>query len=281
MGVIIPQLPADISDQVACALREDIGSADVTGELLPADACCHAVLICREEGVLCGQPWAEETYAQLCPEIETIWLVDEGQVVSAGEQCAHFKGRVRPLLAGERTMLNFLQLLSGTATMAHRYVQMIAHTQAQLLDTRKTVPGLRSAQKYAIVCGGGRNHRMGLFDAFLIKENHIIAAGGILQAIRAARAQRPELTLEIEVESLDELATALSGTPDIVMLDNFSLANMKQAVAMADGQVKLEASGGITEKTLVSIAETGVDYISMGTMTKNVRAIDLSLRLKN
>lgn len=280
MTTIIPQIPADIRMQVKQALQEDIGTGDITATLLLSDAVHQGRIICNEAAIICGQPWVNEVYAQLDPDCQIEWRLKEGQQADKGTECALIAGPTQALLTGERTALNFLQLLSSTATTSQHYSQLIAHTQTQLLDTRKTIPGLRTAQKYAVACGGGHNHRMGLFDAFLIKENHILAVGGICQAIKAARLQAPMKTLEIEVENLTELEQALAAKPDIIMLDNFSIDNIKAAVALNAGQVKLEVSGGITNSELIEIAETGVDYISVGALTKNIQAVDLSFRIQ-
>ena len=266
--------------QVEQALQEDIGTGDITAALLSSDAVHQGRIICHEAAVLCGQPWVNEVYAQLNANCQITWHIKEGQQADQGVECAMITGPVQVLLTGERTALNFLQMLSGTATTSRHYAQLIAHTQTQLLDTRKTIPGLRAAQKYAVACGGGRNHRMGLFDAFLIKENHILAGGGICQTIKAARLQAPEKTLEIEVENLTELKQALAAKPDIIMLDNFSIDDVKTAVALNAGQVKLEASGGITTDELIRVAETGVNYISVGALTKNIQAADLSFLIQ-
>jgi len=270
---------ADILANVRAALAEDIGSGDITAALIPADAMARARVITREDGILCGRPWAERVFSELDASIALDWQVDDGAAISGGDTLFTISGPARALLTGERCALNFLQLLSGTATTCQRYADLVADTGVRLLDTRKTIPGLRIAQKYAVSCGGCYNHRIGLYDAFLIKENHIHAAGGIAQAVRAARAHAPGKPVEVEVESLEELEQALAAGCDRVMLDNFSLEQMVRAVAVSAGRVELEASGNVTEKTLRQVAETGVDYISIGALTKDCRALDLSMRL--
>ena len=277
-------LPEDIRAVVYRALQEDIGSGDVTAELVPAHRLASATLVCRETAVLCGTAWFEEVFAQLEPAVSIAWQQRDGDLVAANMQLCRLDGPARALLSGERTALNFLQTLSGTATVARAYAEAVAGTSCQVLDTRKTLPGLRSAQKYAVACGGASNHRHGLYDALLIKENHIIAAGGIAAALRAARTLHPDLVVEIEVETLAELDAALVGGADIVLLDNFDLAALREAVAKVRGcencATRLEASGNVSLATVRDIAETGVDYISVGELTKNLRAIDLSMRFQ-
>jgi len=276
------ELPPDIETQVAAALREDVGGGDVTANLVPAGQTARGSVITREHAVLCGRPWAVETFRQLDPQVQLQWHADDGEPLKAGQTVFELSGPARPILIGERTALNFLQLLSAVATETRRYVGAVAGTGCIILDTRKTLPGLRLAQKYAVKCGGGSNHRLGLYDMVLIKENHIVAAGSISAAIAAARRTAPGVKVEIEVESLTELEEALAAGPDIVMLDDFSLDDMRTAVARnrAHGRpVALEASGGISLQTVREIAQTGVDFISVGALTKHVRAIDLSLRL--
>jgi len=276
------ELPPDIETQVAAALREDVGGGDVTANLVPAGQTARGSVITREHAVLCGRPWAVETFRQLDPQVQLQWHADDGEPLKAGQTVFELSGPARPILTGERTALNFLQLLSAVATETRRYVGAVAGTGCIILDTRKTLPGLRLAQKYAVKCGGGSNHRLGLYDMVLIKENHIVAAGSISAAIAAARRTAPGVKVEIEVESLTELEEALAAEPDIVMLDDFSLDDMRTAVARnrARGRpVALEASGGISLQTVREIAQTGVDFISVGALTKHVRAIDLSLRL--
>lgn len=261
------------------AVAEDLGEGDITALLIPAGSQAQASLLSREEAVIAGQPWFNAVFHIIDPGIEVSWQVNEGASVSANTELMRCTGSARSILTAERTAMNFLQTLSGTATATHALAQSIQHTKAKLLDTRKTLPGLRYAQKYAVRLGGGENHRIGLFDAFLIKENHILAAGGIDAAIQRARAHAPEKRLEIEVETLAELETAIAAQPDWIMLDNFTLDGLRAAVSITPSSIKLEASGGIEDqKTLIDIAETGVDYISVGALTKHCKAIDLSLR---
>jgi len=268
-----------ISERVQQALAEDVGAGDITASLIAPDTLASADVITREAGVLCGKAFAEETFRQVDARCSTVWQVEDGDHINAGDSLYRVTGPARALLTAERTALNFLQALSGTATVAKAYADRIAHTNVRLLDTRKTLPGLRLAQKYAVACGGCYNHRIGLFDAFLIKENHIAAAGGIREAIIAARHIAADKPVEIEVETLLELDTALSAEPDRIMLDNFSLDALREAVARTAGQAELEASGNVTDQTLVAIAETGVDLISIGALTKHIRALDLSMRM--
>lgn len=278
----MPELPADLANQVEAALREDLGAGDVTATLVPAAQRVHGGVITREPAVLCGRAWVDETFWQLDPKVQLTWRAADGERVAAQQLIFAIAGPARPVLSGERTALNFLQLLSGTATTARRFVDAVAGTRCQILDTRKTVPGLRTAQKYAVRCGGARNHRMGLFDQVLIKENHIAAAGSLTGAIEAARRDAAGIAIEVEVETLGELQEALSARPDIVMLDEFSLDDLRTAVELnrAHGaHAKLEVSGSVSLEAARAIAETGVDYISVGALTKHVRAIDLSMRL--
>jgi len=277
------QPPEDLAAQVEAALREDIGSGDVTADLVPAEQMVVGEVITREDAVLCGAPWVTETFRRLDERLSIEWLAQEGARVSAGAAVFRISGRARPVLTGERTALNFLQLLSGTATITRQYVDAIAGTPCAILDTRKTLPGLRTAQKYAVRCGGGENHRIGLFDMVLIKENHIAAAGSLSGAIAAARKAARHVRVEVETENLREFDEALAARPDIIMLDEFSRKDQRTAVARnraIGSPVKLEASGSVTLKTVRRIAETGVDYISVGSLTKHVRALDLSMRLK-
>jgi nicotinate-nucleotide pyrophosphorylase (carboxylating) len=264
---------------VRAALAEDIGSGDITAALIPVANRATARIITREDGVLCGTAWVDEVFAQLDPAVTIAWRAADGDRIAAGNTLFEIDGPARSLLTGERTALNFLQLLSGTATICQHYAALVSGTGVRLLDTRKTIPGLRLAQKYAVSCGGCHNHRIGLFDAFLIKENHISACGGIAAAVAAARSHAPDKPVEVEVESLDELRQALAANCDRVMLDNFSPDQLVSAVALNSGQLELEASGNVTEKTLRAIAETGVDYISIGALTKDCKALDLSMRL--
>ena len=273
--------PSDLDIMVSQALAEDVGDGDITAQLIAEEVEASANIVARESAILCGIPWAEAVFRKLSDTVEISWHISEGNHFDSGETIATVSGNARAIMTGERSALNFLQTLSGTATRAHELAKLVQHTQVKLLDTRKTLPGLRSAQKYAVRIGGGQNHRMGLFDAFLIKENHIAAGGGIEQAISQARMLAPGKPVEIEVQTLGELELAISAGTDIVMLDNFDLENTAKAVAINDGQAKLEASGGIDKQALVSIAETGVDYISIGALTKHCRAIDLSLLINS
>ena len=271
-------LKADLHNNVSAALLEDVGDGDITAQLIPAAEIALAAIITRENATICGVDWVNEVARQLDSTIVIDWMVADGDQVQANQVLFQAHGNARSLLTFERCALNFLQCLSGTASTAHYYAGLVADTQVKLLDTRKTIPGLRKAQKYAVACGQCYNHRIGLYDAFLIKENHIAACGGISQAIATARKQEPTKPVEVEVESLDELNQALEAGADRIMLDNFSLADMRKAVQLATGRAELEASGGINEQTLRPIAETGVDYISIGALTKDCRAIDLSMR---
>lgn len=279
----MPPKPAlkieDISSNVSAALAEDIGTGDITAQLIAPTTQASARIISREAGVFCGRAWADEVFAQVDSDTEIDWLVEDGQQLCANDVLFTASGSARSLLTAERSALNFLQLLSGTATTCQQLANIVAGTGVKLLDTRKTIPGLRIAQKYAVTCGSCYNHRMGLYDAFLIKENHINACGSIEAAVTNARKLAPDKLLEVEVESLDELEQALSARCDRVMLDNFPLEQLVTAVAVADGRVELEASGNVTETTLRAIAETGVDYISIGALTKDCKALDLSMRL--
>jgi nicotinate-nucleotide pyrophosphorylase (carboxylating) len=279
----VPELPTDLAAQVDAALREDIGGGDVTASLVPAAQRVRGAVVTREEAVLCGRPWAEETFRRLDPQVRLAWRAGDGERIAPGGVICEIAGPARAVLTGERTALNFLQLLSGTATVTRRFVDAVAGTGCRILDTRKTLPGLRSAQKYAVRCGGGDNHRFGLYDQVLIKENHIAAAGSITGAIEAARRSAPGLEVEVEVESLAELEEALGAAPDIIMLDDFSLEDLRKAVARNrahGGHARLEASGSVSLETVRAIAETGVDCVSVGSLTKHVRAVDLSMRLE-
>lgn len=268
----------EIRNQVTLALREDIGSGDVTAELIDGDAWADATVICRESAVLCGQMWFDEVFAQVDERVTVTWRVEEAGRLQRDSVVCELFGPARALLTGERTALNFLQTLSGTATQTRAYVDAIDGTKTTLLDTRKTLPGWRHAQKYAVVCGGGKNHRMGLYDAVLIKENHISAAGSIGAAVSRARTNAPNISIEVEVENLEQLEQALAARPERILLDNFSLDLMRQAHKLAHGKVPLEASGGIDLSSVRAIAETGVEFISVGGITKHVRAIDFSMR---
>jgi nicotinate-nucleotide pyrophosphorylase (carboxylating) len=274
--------PRLIADSVRRALAEDVGTGDLTAALVPVDARAEATIVAREPAVVCGAAWVVEVFRQLDASIRITWDVADGARVAADERLCSLTGLARPILTGERTALNFLQTLSGTATVARRYADAIVGTSTRILDTRKTIPGLRAAQKYAVRCGGCHNHRVGLYDGILIKENHIAAAGSIGAAVRAARASGTIVPVEVEVENLDEVREALSAGADILLLDDFSLADTRAAVALAHaaGRARLEASGGIDLVRLREIAETGVDFISVGSLTKHVRAIDLSMRFK-
>ena len=271
--------PSDLGEQVSRALAEDIGGGDITAALLDDKATGSGRVIAREDTVLCGRPWVDEVYRQLDPALAAEWHFAEGDSVPADSILYTVHGNARVLLTAERTALNFLQLLCGIAARSRELAAAVAHTGCRLLDTRKTLPGLRSAQKYAVRAGGCHNHRMGLYDAFLIKENHIRASGGIARAIGRARQSQPGKPVEIEVCDLDELEEAIAAGADIALLDNFSPEQIRSAVALAGKRCKLEASGGIGEETLVEIAETGVDYISLGILTKHCRAADLSFLL--
>jgi nicotinate-nucleotide pyrophosphorylase (carboxylating) len=267
-----------ISTHVRAALAEDVGERDHTAALLPADQVSRVEVISREDAVVCGRAWFDEVFRQLDPGVRVTWQVDDGERVAPGTALCLLEGATRALLTGERTALNYLQTLSGTATRARRYADAVADLPTRVLDTRKTLPGLRLEQKYAVVCGGCHNHRMGLYDAVLIKENHILAAGSIAAAMEAARAVAGGLRIEVEVESLAELEQALAAGATQVLLDNFGLEDLRAAVAMAAGRARLEASGGINLQTIRAIAETRVDEISVGDLTKDLRAVDLSMR---
>lgn len=269
---------AAVAANVKLALAEDLGSGDLTAQLIAPEAKAKAEVVTREPGLFCGQPWVEETCRQADPSIALRWQVADGDQIAAGQALLELQGRARSLLSAERTLLNFAQLLSGTATRTRRWAALVKGSRAQLLDTRKTIPGLRLAQKYAVRCGGGGNHRMGLFDAYLIKENHIAAAGSIAAALQRARALNPGLPVEVEAESLAQLDEALAAGAERILLDNFSVQQCAAAVARAAGRAKLEASGGIDQGSLAAFAQTGVDYISAGALTKNVQPLDFSMR---
>jgi nicotinate-nucleotide pyrophosphorylase (carboxylating) len=275
-------LRADLDRTVADALAEDVGSGDLTAQLVPVDAIGRARVITREAAVLCGAPWVDAVFAALDPDVRLVWHARDGDEIAPGQLLFEAAGPARALLTGERSALNFLQLLSGTATAARRYVRAIEGTGCRILDTRKTLPGLRLAQKYAVRCGGGKNHRLGLYDGILIKENHIAAAGSIAAAVAAARKLSAQVPVEVEVETLDELEQAFAADADMALLDEFSLADLAEAVARNRRRVRplgLEASGGIDLESICGVAATGVDYISVGAITKHVRAVDLSMRL--
>ena len=271
--------PQYVTETVTRALLEDVGTGDLTASLIDSSALASATIMTREAGILCGMAFASEALRQIDPACQLNWRLADGDSLSAGDELCRIQGPARALLTAERTALNFIQLLSGTATTASLYAARVAHTGVKLLDTRKTLPGLRLAQKYAVACGGCHNHRIGLFDAFLIKENHIAAAGSISAAISTARRAATGKLIEVEVETAEELHQALEAGADRIMLDNFSLEQLCEAVKAARGRAELEASGNVTDETLVSIAETGVDLISIGALTKHVRALDLSMRL--
>ncbi|HKJ16099.1 MAG TPA: carboxylating nicotinate-nucleotide diphosphorylase [Xanthomonadales bacterium] len=267
-----------VQTEVETAIAEDLGDGDRTAELIPEDKLLETRVICREDAVLCGQPWFDETFHQLDAGIQVRWRANDGDRLRSDQTVCTVKGNARALLSGERTALNFLQTLSGTASRTAKYVRAVADTGVTILDTRKTLPGMRLAQKYAVRCGGGANHRIGLFDAILIKENHIAAAGSISNAVRKARELHPGLLLEVEVENTDQLEEAAEAGAQRALLDNFSLAKLREAVMAWSGQLELEASGGITLETIAAVAQTGVDYISTGDITKSVRATDFSMR---
>lgn len=268
-----------VHDNVRVALAEDLGDGDLSGQLMRSDQQASATVMVRDAGVFCGRPWVDATFTALDAKMQLHWQVDDGDAVAPGQQLLRLRGSARALLAGERTALNFAQLLSATATLARRYAQALADSPVQVLDTRKTIPGLRHAQKYAVACGGGGNHRMGLFDAFLIKENHITAAGSIDRAVARARQMAPEVMVEVEVENFDELRDALQARADVIMLDEFAPCDWQQAVDICAGHAKLEISGGVGLDDLPAIAAAGVDYVSVGALTKNIQALDLSLRM--
>ena len=267
------------SHKIDVFLEEDIGSGDITAAIIPESALAYAEVITREAMVICGQAWFNEVFAQLNPKVVINWLVTEGEMLPANTLLCTVQGQARALLTGERTALNWVQMLSATATVAKEYADAVVGTGCKVLDTRKTIPGLRDAQKYAVACGGAYNHRIGLYDGVLIKENHIMAAGSITNAIQVAR-KLTTVPVEVEVETIGELQEALAAKPDRIMLDNFSLEDLRTAVALTSGSVELEASGNISLETIRSVAETGVDYISIGALTKHVNAVDLSMWIK-
>jgi nicotinate-nucleotide pyrophosphorylase (carboxylating) len=276
-------LADDISRAVSLSLAEDLNHqspdcGDITASLIPKDSVSEATIITREDCVFCGKAWTDEVFKQLDPTVTIQWLVNDGDKVAANSTLFKLAGNTRILLTGERTALNFIQTLSGTATLVAQYVEALAGTKTQLLDTRKTIPGMRLAQKYAVTCGGGKNHRVGLYDAFLIKENHINGCGSIANAVITAKHNFPGKPVEVEVESLEELQQALDAGADIVMLDNFSIPKIIEAVLLTDNNAKLEVSGNMNINTIAQYAQTGVDFISVGALTKNVQSIDLSMR---
>ncbi|KZN13241.1 carboxylating nicotinate-nucleotide diphosphorylase [Marinomonas sp. TW1] len=273
------QLIEHIQTQVAFALKEDIGSGDITAQLIPDDQHITANLISREDAVLCGQAWANEVFHQLGKDVTLTWHHQDGDLISANQVFLTIKGHARTILTGERTALNYIQSLSYTATVTRQYCKLVEDTTLTILDTRKTIPGMRLAQKYAVTTGGGKNHRIGLYDAFLIKENHIMAAGSIPNAVAMAKQIAPGKTIEVETENLEEVAEAVKAGADIIMLDNFSYDDMRKAVQQYQGSVKFEASGNMDKQRLPEVAKTGVDFVSIGALTKHVTAIDLSLRV--
>ena len=275
-----PPEAALILADVRRALAEDLGSGDATADLLPAEAMAQAYVITREAAILCGQAWFEACFRELDADMAITWRAADGDRLDAGQTFVEMSGNARALVSAERCALNFVQTLSATATVTAAHAAAVAGTRTRILDTRKTLPGLRVAQKYAVRCGGGSNHRIGLFDAMLIKENHIAAAGSLTAAVRAARAYHPQLLLEVEVENFAELDEALAAGVDRVMLDEFSDADLGRAVAQVDGRAEIEVSGGVDFSRLKNIAASGVDFISVGALTKHVRAIDLSMRIK-
>lgn len=273
------QLQHQIRSQVSLALAEDIGAGDITAQLIPADETIKANVITRENAVLCGCAWVNEVFKQLDDEVVITWHAKEGDQLTANQSIFSLSGNARSILTGERCALNFVQSLSYTATVSREYAHLVADTKLTVLDTRKTIPGWRLAQKYAVTVGGAQNHRVGLYDAFLIKENHIMAAGSIEKAVTQAKTIAPGKTIEVETESLNEVHQAVTAGADIIMLDNFSLSMMEEAVTTYGGQVKFEASGNMTKQDLLDVAKTGVDFVSVGALTKHIRAIDLSLRV--
>jgi len=275
-----PQFQADLKASVTQALDEDIRDGDITAMLIPAENMANATVITREQAIICGQPWVDEVFRQLDPSVQIEWLVRDGDEVQPNQAIFNLKGSARSLLTGERTALNFLQTLSGTATAAHQYAKLVEGTDIKILDTRKTIPGLRLAQKYAVSIGGCHNHRIGLYDAFLIKENHIAACGGINAAVKKAHEVAPGKPVEVEVENLDELKQALVAGADIIMLDNFDPGMIKQALELNNGRAKLEVSGNLEIVNIANKAIQGIDYLSSGSLTKHCKAVDLSLKMR-
>ena len=272
-------LPTDLALIVNLALQEDVGDGDITSLLIADNLQAKAHILCREEAVLCGIAWGEETYRNIDSRVQIQWNFKDGDSLKKDAQVAEIVGNARAILTGERTALNFLQTLSGTATITKQYTERLKGTSVILLDTRKTLPGMRNAQKYAVRVAGGSNHRKGLYDAYLVKENHIQSCGNISNAIATARKINPNKVLEVEVQNLEQLSEAISAKPDIIMLDNFELQDIRKAVTINPGNAKLEVSGNINQESLVNVAKTGVDYISVGALTKHCRAIDFSLLL--
>jgi nicotinate-nucleotide pyrophosphorylase (carboxylating) len=278
--MMTPELIKTIKKQVADALAEDVGSGDLTAQLIPTSTQAEAKIISRESAIICGIPWADEVFSQVSQETSIEWLIKEGDAVGPNQTLCHIRGKARDLLTAERCALNFLQTLSATATQARRYADAIKGSKARVLDTRKTIPGLRLAQKYAVKVGGGLNQRIGLYDGILIKENHIAAAGSIEQAMQQALAINANVSIQIEVETLAQLTSAIAAGAKLILLDNFSLKDMAEAVKLTHGRAILEASGGVTLDEIANIANTGVDRISVGGMTKHIQAVDLSMRFK-
>lgn len=272
-------LPTDLALIVNLALQEDVGDGDITSLLIADNLQAKAHILCREEAILCGIAWVEETYRNIDSRLQIQWNFKDGDSLKKDAQVAEIVGNARAILTGERTALNFLQTLSGTATITKQYTERLKGTSVILLDTRKTLPGMRNAQKYAVRVAGGSNHRKGLYDAYLVKENHIQSCGNISNAIATARKIDPNKVLEVEVQNLEQLSEAISAKPDIIMLDNFKLQDIRKAVTINPGNAKLEVSGNINQESLVNVAKTGVDYISVGALTKHCRAIDFSLLL--
>lgn len=279
MTTLSEQLQAHIKQHVSLSLEEDIGSGDITAQLIPESNTLEALVVSRENAVLCGQAWANEVFQQLDPSVEVHWLANEGDDLQPNTPFLKLSGNARSILTGERTALNYIQMLSYTATISRRYAKLVENQPLTILDTRKTIPTFRLAQKYAIKVGGASNHRVGLYDAFLIKENHIMAAGSIEAAVKQAKVVAPGKPIEVETENLDEVAQAVTAGADIIMLDNFSLEDMSTAVQKFKGQAKFEASGNMTDAHIKEVATTGVDFISVGALTKHIQAIDLSLRV--
>ena len=270
---------AAIEKSVQTSLEEDIGVGDITAQLVSAHKFVKAIIISREKAIFCGIPWFEMVYQQVDHEVKINWNVNEGDFIASGQLLAELTGKARSILTGERTALNWLQTLSGTATLVHYYVEKLRNTKIKLLDTRKTIPGLRYAQKYAVRCGGGKNHRMGLYDAYLIKDNHIMSCGSIPKAIQKARNYHPKKLVEVEVKNLEELREALEANADIIMLDNFNIDDINQAVIINNGKAKLEVSGNINFQNIREIVRISVDFVSVGSITKHLHAIDLSMRI--
>ena len=274
------KLPENISSHVNLALQEDIGSGDVTADLIPKENQSKANVVCRDEATLSGIPWFNEVFHQIDPDVEITWNYKDGEKVDANEIICSLSGNSRSILSGERAALNFLQTLSATATQTQKFVSVVKGTNARILDTRKTIPNLRDAQKYAVLCGGGKNHRIGLYDMILIKENHIMAAGSITEAVKQAKQLHPDIKIEVETENFEEFREATKAGANVIMLDNFDLKTMRKAVLENDGRISLEASGGVNLDTVRGIAETGVDFISVGQITKDIAAVDLSMRFE-